>query len=126
MFNITQLVIAGWTGRDPAAVEKHVRELEVIGVPRPKRVPIFYRVSASLLTTADEIQVVGEDSSGEVEFVLLSMPGGLRIGVGSDHTDRKVETSGITLAKQVCSKPVSADHWSYDDVRPHWDQLLLR
>ena len=126
MFNITQLVIAGWTGRDPAAVEKHIHELEAIGVRRPKHVPIFYRVSASLLTTADEIQVVGGDSSGEVEFVLLSMPDGLRIGVGSDHTDRRVETTGITLAKQVCPKPVSADSWSYDDVRRHWDRLLLR
>ena len=40
---------------DPVAVEKHIRELEEIGVPRPKRTPIFYRVGASLLTTAAEI-----------------------------------------------------------------------
>ncbi len=32
---IEQLVIAGWTGRDPAAVEKHIRELEALGVRRP-------------------------------------------------------------------------------------------
>src|SRR5262245_15228156 len=69
---IEQLVIAGWTGRYPAAVEQHIRELEELGVPRPKRTPIFYRVGAALLTTAEEIQVVGDDSSGEVEFVLFS------------------------------------------------------
>ena len=124
--SIGHLVIAGWTGRDPVAVEKHIRELEEIGVPRPKQTPIFYRVGASLLTTAEEIQVAGGDSSGEVEFVLFSLPDGLWVGVGSDHTDRKVETMGVTIAKQVCPKPVSSSVWRYTDVRPHWDQLLLR
>lgn len=123
---IATLIIAGWTGRDPVAVKKHICELEEIGVPRPKRTPIFYRVSASLLTTAEEIQVVGGDSSGEVEFVLFSLPDGLWVGVGSDHTDRKVETVGVTLAKQVCPKPVGASVWRYADVQPHWDQLILR
>ena len=32
---IEHAVIAGWTGRDPAAVEKHIRELEALGVKRP-------------------------------------------------------------------------------------------
>jgi hypothetical protein len=85
---IENLVIAGWTGRDAAAVEKHIRELEKIGVKRPSRTPIFYRVAASLLTTADAIQVAGHDSSGEVEFVMLSLADGLWVGVGSDQTDR--------------------------------------
>jgi hypothetical protein len=51
--------VAGWTGRDVAALEKHIRELEAIGVKRPKTTPIFYRVSASLLTTDDTIQALG-------------------------------------------------------------------
>ena len=33
---IHRLIIAGWTGQDTAALEKHIRELEAIGVPRPK------------------------------------------------------------------------------------------
>jgi len=37
--SIEQLVIAGWTGRDSAAVEHHIAELEAIGVARPKNVP---------------------------------------------------------------------------------------
>ena len=61
---VEQLVIAGWTGRDAAAVEKHVRELEALGVRRPRTTPIFYRVGAALLTTASEIQVAGPSSSG--------------------------------------------------------------
>jgi hypothetical protein len=123
---VRRLIIAGWTGRDAAAVEKHIRELEAIGVPRPKRTPIFYRGAASLLTTADAIEVLGEASSGEVECVVYALEDGLWVGVGSDHTDRKAETFGVSLSKQVCAKPVSARIWRYDDVAPHWDRLILR
>lgn len=123
---IRRLIIAGWTGRDTAAVEKHIRELEAIGVPRPKRTPIFYRGAASLLTTADTIEVLGEASSGEVEYVIYALADGLWVGLGSDHTDRKAETAGVSLSKQLCAKPVSAQIWRYDEVAPHWDGLILR
>jgi hypothetical protein len=123
---IDTLVIAGWTGRDGAAVEAHIAELERLGVKRPASVPIFYRVAASLLTTEPMIEVAGSDTSGEVEPVILSLGNGLWVGVGSDHTDRKAETIGITLAKQVCAKPVSARLWPYAEVADHWDELILR
>jgi hypothetical protein len=122
-----QLVIAGWTGRDEAALRKHIKELEEIGVKAPKTTPIFYRVSANLLTMgAAEIQVSGPDTSGEVEFVLLAKPDGLWVTVGSDHTDRKAETTGVSLSKQLCSKPTAKDAWRYDEVKPHWERLMLR
>jgi hypothetical protein len=124
--DVNQLVIAGWTGRDEAALRKHIHELEELGVKPPKTTPIFYRVAASLLTTATEIEVSGPDSSGEIEFVLLSTAGGLRVTIGSDHTDRKAETIGVTLSKQLCAKPVATDSWRYDEVKPHWEKLLLR
>ncbi len=123
---VEQLVIAGWTGRDEAALRKHIRELEEIGVKPPKTTPIFYRVAASLFTNAGEIQVSGPDTSGEVEFVLLSTSQGLRVAVGSDHTDRKAETIGVSLSKQLCAKPVSTESWRYDEVKPHWEHLTLR
>ena len=71
MSAIQQLIIAGWTGRDEAALRKHIKELEEIGVKPPKTTPIFYRVSANLFCHAEEIQVSGPDTSGEVEFVLI-------------------------------------------------------
>ena len=49
---VRELVVAGWTGRDIAALEKHIRELEAIGVKRPKTTPIF--------TTANMIEVLGD------------------------------------------------------------------
>lgn len=119
-------VIAGWTGRDPVAREKHIAELMALGVARPATTPIYYRVSASRLTTATQIEAVGENSSGEVEPVLIRDAGKVWIGVGSDHTDRKVETYNVTASKQMCDKPIAPELWPFDDVRDHWDSLIVR
>src|SRR5215470_11425769 len=123
---IDDAIVAGWTGRDAAAVEKHITELEALGVRRPATTPIFYRVAAARLTTATEIEVVGAQSGGEVEFVLLQHGERLWVGAGSDHTDREVETYGVTVSKQMCDKPVAPVFWAFDDVAPHWDRLMLR
>ena len=125
-FQPTELVIAGWTGRDEAALRKHIKELEEIGVKAPKTTPIFYRVAASLFTYADQIQVSGPDTSGEVEFVLLNIQNEMRVALGSDHTDRKAETIGVSLSKQLCAKVVSRESWAYAEVKPHWEKLVLR
>lgn len=123
---IREVILAGWTGRDRAALQKHIEEMAAVGVRRPRSVPVFYRCSASRLTVADEIQVVGEDSSGEVEYVLVQARGNLWVGTGSDQTDRKVEAYGITVSKQMCDKPMAPELWSYEEVAPHWDELVLR
>jgi hypothetical protein len=123
---IGQLVIAGWTGRDPIARDKHIAELEELGIPRPASTPIYYEVAASRLTAAQTIEASGGESSGEVEFVLLCVNGQVYVGVGSDHTDRKVETYNITVSKQMCDKPVAPELWLYSDVAAHWDQIVLR
>src|ERR1700684_1896454 len=83
---IDQAVIAGWTGRDPVARDKHIAELEAIGIARPASTPIYYRCSARRLTTEDEIEVCGGNSSGEVEFVLIGWQGRIFVGLGSDQS----------------------------------------
>jgi hypothetical protein len=123
---IDQAVIAGWTGRDPVARDKHIAELEAIGIARPATTPIYYRVAARRLTTADSIEVSGGDSSGEVEFVLIGWQGRIFVGAGSDHTDRKVETYGVTVSKQMCDKVMAPVLWEIEDVANHWDRLILR
>ena len=123
---IERTVVAGWTGRDPVAVEKHIKELEALGVKRPATTPIFYRVSTARLTTDKVIEAVGDASGGEAEFLLLKHDGKMWVGTGSDHTDRAVETYGVTVSKQMCEKPIAPVFWVYDDVAPHWDRLLLR
>ena len=123
---IDKAVIAGWTGRDPVARDKHIAELEAIGIARPATTPIYYRCSARRITLADRIEVSGTDSSGEVEFVLIGWQGRIFVGCGSDHTDRKVESYSVTVSKQMCDKPVASVLWELEDVIAHWDRLILR
>ncbi|KIZ36280.1 MULTISPECIES: DUF2848 domain-containing protein [Rhodopseudomonas] len=123
---ITQTVIAGWTGRDPVARDHHIAELEAIGIARPASTPIYYRVAAARLTTTASIECSGGESSGEVEFVLIGAQGRILVGVGSDHTDRKVETYNITVSKQMCDKPIAPQLWDFAELADHWDAIVLR
>jgi len=123
---IRDLVVAGWTGRDKAKMEKHVVELEALGVKRPATMPVFYRVSAARLTTATDIQATGSASSGEVETIVIHDGEQVWVGLASDHTDREVETYGITVSKQMCDKPCAPVIWPMAEVEAHWDQLILR
>ena len=122
-----ELIMAGWTGRDRAALDHHIAELAALGVPGPSRIPTFYRLDPALLAgPVAEIHVLGEDTSGEVEAVLLSLADGLWVGLGSDHTDRAMEAHGVAIAKQLCRKPMAAGLWRFDEVIAHWDQIMLR
>jgi hypothetical protein len=123
---IDRAVIAGWTGRDPVARDRHIAELEAIGIAPPATTPIYYRVAARRLTTEDSIEVSGGDTSGEVEFVLIGWQGRVFVGVGSDHTDRRVEAYSVTVSKQMCDKPIAPVLWELEDVAGHWDKLILR
>lgn len=123
---IDNLIIAGWAGRDEEAIRHHIEELAAIGVPRPTSVPTYYRVSADNLTQGELLVVLGPDSSGEVEPVVVALADGLWVGLGSDHTDRKAETIGIALSKQLCGKPIGRTLWRLSDVEGHWDRLALR
>lgn len=125
-FRPERLVVAGWAGRDPAALLHHIEELAALGIAPPSRTPLFYAASADLLTQADVLQVLGPDSSGEVEPLLVVTGDGLLIGVGSDHTDRKAEAWSVPHSKQLCGKPVASALWRFAEVADHWDRIVLR
>ncbi|MFZ4833394.1 DUF2848 domain-containing protein [Rouxiella sp. Mn2063] len=123
---IDQLVIAGWAGRDPEALEHHISELAELGVPRPSAIPLFYRVATNQLTQEEQIEVVGYASSGEAEVFLFSHQGELYVSLASDHTDRELEAHSVALSKQICVKPVARSAWPLKEVAGHWDDLILR
>jgi hypothetical protein len=103
-----RVVVAGYTGRDEAAVRNHIDELAEIGVTPPPQVPMVYPMPVELLSTAADIEVTGANSSGEVEPVYIRAGGNWYFGVGSDHTDRTLETVDIGESKRACPKPVGA------------------
>lgn len=123
---IEQLVVAGWAGRDRAAIDHHIEELAAIGVPRPSTVPLFYRVSDNSAVQADLIQSVGTESSGEVETFIFRSGEELYVSLASDHTDRKLEAHSVALSKQICAKPIATTAWPFAEVADHWDQLIIR
>jgi len=125
-FEPADVVLAGYTGRDQEAVQRHVSELAAHGVPAPKRVPAFYRVTPDLVSMGDRIAVLGPHTSGEGEFILFRFNGDLLVGVASDHTDRAVEREDVAKSKQLCRKIVGNRVWRLDDALHHWDHLVLR
>ncbi|HSD66139.1 MAG TPA: DUF2848 family protein [Vicinamibacteria bacterium] len=125
-FTVQRVVCGGYSSRDQAEVERHVKELESVGIPPPKEIPIFFSVGAYLATVADVIEVQGPFTSGEVEFVLLFGPGGPWVTVGSDQTDRFFERYSVPASKQLCPKVVAGTVWPLAEVEPHWDELVLR
>lgn len=122
---VTDLVIAGWTGRDAHKLQEHIDELAALGIAPPATVPCYYRAGLETLTQDAAVDVLGHDSSGEGEWILLETPEGRFIGCGSDHTDRKVEAYSIPVSKQMCPKPISAALWRWEEVAPHWDSLEI-
>lgn len=124
--DFANLVVAGWTGRDEGAIRHHIEELAALGVAPPSATPLYYRVSADLLTTAPGIQVVGGESSGEVEPMAVQAGGRRFIGLASDHTDRALEAHSVALSKQVCAKPCAAELWPWEEVADRLDSILLQ
>ncbi len=124
----THLVVAGYTGRDQEAVRHHIDELAAIGVPEPETIPAFYPLETDLLTTAGVIDVDGAKSSGEVEPVLIRANGTYYLTIGSDHTDREMETVGIQLSKAACPKPVAGTVIELGDPPAllDWDAIVVR
>jgi hypothetical protein len=124
---LRQLLLAGYTGRDRALVQAHIRELEELGVPPPERVPMVYVVDPLLLETSATLEASGPETSGEVEFVLVQTAAeGLLVGVGSDHTDRKAEASDVAASKGMCGKRLSGEVWRVADIQGHWDAIEIR
>src|SRR5436305_14991515 len=82
------LIVAGWTGRDEAALNHHIEELAAIGVPRPSSLPVFYRNAVNNVMQTERLEELGPDTSGEVEPVVVVVGDWIWHGIGSDHPHR--------------------------------------
>ena len=119
-------ILCGYTGRDQAAVRRHIEELQKEGVKPPPSVPTFYPKPPQGIAFDGDIYVQGQETSGEIEYVLLVNPQGLWVGLGSDHTDRELERLDILKSKQVCPTIISRSLWNYDEIKEHWDNIEMR
>lgn len=126
-FEPARTLLAGYTGRNEEAVRHHVEELLKQGIPAPETTPAFYPVLPGLLRPLDVLVSLDGNTSGEAECVFLFTDEGIFVGLGSDHTDRKLEQVSVVHSKQLCPKPISSTVWRLDDgLRERWDHLQLR
>jgi hypothetical protein len=126
VFPVRRLICAGWVGRDKKALQVHIDEMAEHGVAGPTRTPIYLNFSPYLATTSDAIDVVSKESSGEVEYVIIKGVDDMYIGVGSDQTDRGYEKYSIPASKQMYAKIMAPAAWPYQEIKDHWDQIVLR
>lgn len=126
MLTIKSVVVAGWTARDADVVQHHIDELAELGISPPSQVPLYYRVANTLLTQDEMIEVVGGQSSGEVEPLLIKSNSKTFLGLASDHTDRNLEVHSVAASKQACAKPISDALWDFDDIKDHLDDITLK
>jgi len=122
-----ELLLGAYTGRDEAAVAKHVAELAAHGVEPPASVPCFYAVpSESLRLAPAALRTASATTSGEAEPVLIrTADGELLLAVGSDHTDREVEKRSVHASKLACEKVLGREAWRLDEALERWDDLVL-
>jgi hypothetical protein len=122
---LTQVILGGYGARDPEERQRHIDELRMIGIEPPASVPAFWRVARHLVTIGEEIEVQGEQTSGEAEFALIAAGGRTWVTVASDQTDRELERVSIPRSKQLCPKVLGADVVPLEEVRSAWDEIEL-
>lgn len=115
----------GWAGRNKEEVMAHAAELAEHGIRGPKGMPEHFIMSPNVITHDDDITVIGDKTCGEIEFFFFRKEGRIYVGVGSEHTDRGLESVDIVKSKAICQKPMSRQLWRYEDVREHWDDIRL-
>lgn len=119
------VVVAGFTGRDQAAVAAHIAELRAEGVRPPDTTPTYYLLPAAAARQTGAITVAGDRTSGEAELALIVDGDRRYVTLASDHTDRHAETIDIDLSKRTCPKVVARLAWPLEKIGD-LDGLRLR
>lgn len=118
--------VVGYSGSNKEKTYEHIKELEEqLNVAPPKKIPTIFEVAKETVTQDDNLFFVGEQTSGECEYVIIIKDGKKYIGLGSDHTDRELEAISVPKSKQVCLKPISQDFWEYDEIKDHMNEIKL-
>lgn len=117
----------GFTIRDAAKMQAHLDEVAREGVPPPStdHPPVIFPISPWATITDTEVPVQYDKTSGEIEIVTLALGDQVFVGVGSDHTDRALESIDIPWSKQVAPNVLAPTVWRWTDVQDHWDEVQL-
>ena len=128
-FDVRKIIIGGLSHRDQAAAQAHLDEARKEGINVTiEETPAFLPKLTERITTSDTMEVIASSkTSGEVEPVLLVGENNtIYIAAGSDHSDRGLEQHDIIACKQMCPCVISKKVWRYQDVKDHWDDIIMR
>jgi len=128
-FDLRRIIIGGLTHRDQAAAQRHLDEARKEGINVTiEETPAFLPKLTDRISTSDTMEVLaGSKTSGEVEPVLLiGEDNTVYVAAGSDHTDRGLEKKDMIACKQMCPCVISKKVWRYQDVKDHWDDIIMR
>ena len=128
IFEVRKIINMGRTSRNPEDIMKHLEELKKAGIKVSSSIPSYNPKINDGITTDNQIEVFpNSKTSGEVEYVLLfTSDSSFYVTVGSDHTDRELEKSSVVLSKQVCLNVLSPRIWRYEEVKDHWDDIIMK
>lgn len=126
-FSVSSVYCIGYSGSDSKKVKAHIDELAELGIPKPPEIPMLYPVRISNLNQNGSIEIIGSKTSGEAEIVLIfgETESEIYVSVGSDHTDRELESVDINKSKQVCDKPLANQAWPLSKLVDGWNELKL-
>lgn len=126
---IARIANLGMASREPPptdVLESQLAKMADAGVNRPSELPTIVPKPAHLITTRETIQVNEANTAGEAEFVLFPEADRTYVGVGNDHKDRDLEREAMHKANSSCPSVVSDHVWVLEEIRDHWDSLVLR
>jgi hypothetical protein len=128
IFKVRKMINLGRTSRNPEDIMKHLEELKKAGIKVSPGIPSYNPKISDRITTGNKIEALpNSKTSGEVEYVLLfTSDSSFYVTVGSDHTDRELEKSNVVLSKQICLNVISPRIWRYEEVKNHWDDIIMK
>jgi hypothetical protein len=126
-FPVKRMYNLGSATRNPETAVAHQEEVAKSGIHIAFDVPAprIYPIALHALTQSEEVFVQTDRTSGEVEIV-VHVADRIYVGVGSDHTDRALETVSIPGSKQACANHLAGKLWPWDEIRDTWDACILR
>jgi len=130
VLEVKNLIHGVWSMKDPEKRVNHEKGLTNYKIPPvedPLPGPVAVVGPTWAATVSNKILQYDNATTAEVEPVLLiDNLGGTYVTVGSDHHDRFLERverwKSLLYAPQIMSR----DAWLYEDVKDHWDKLILR
>jgi len=127
-FDVRKMINGGLSSRNQEAAQKHLDEIRREGINiKVEKTPIFFPKLPDRITTSNIVEVlVGSRTCGEAEPVLLFDKDNMYVAVGSDHSDRELEKHDLVVSKQMCPNVISKKVWRYEDIKGHWDDIILR